>query len=175
MKYILTVLFLILMHFGCMRSLKTSDLCVKEMRCRRKYSYECETKYCSNSREACNDLTDLNIHLQTIKNFAIKQKILNNFKTIKKCPVSPAYEWKKTDICFNKQRCHQNKGLIHLLNKASKDFYRHAICPCNGAYKIQCRKQYCALSEDACNGFEQIMNKNMTFYGCGNFFSEKKT
>ena len=158
------MLLIFLDSFVC---LNTIDMCVKEMACKGKYSYDCDLKYCSKDRETCEDFGELKIYLKAINNLQINKKISHSLKTIKLCPVNH-YKWKESDICFNTAKCNQIKGLIHLVGKASIDFYKHAVCPCHVTmYKFQCGKHYCALSENACYAFKQIKKTNIMFLACG--------
>ena len=178
-KYYLSVVVIFLLLIP-LESLKTADLCLKTkenkqnpFKCKGKFNYECNKEYCSVDEDACNDFTKLNIFLDTIKSVSTKRKIMKTMNTIKVCANRPN-EWKQTDICLNTFNCYERKSLIHLLGKASANFIRHVTCPCNGNYKYKCRKQYCALNEETCDGFNSYLEdfnnddvQSIRLYSCG--------
>ena len=137
MKFIFSILFLIL---NPSTSLKTNELCIKKLSCNGKHRFDCGS-FCSTSSAACDDIHNLKFYLNKLKSFEIKPMISKMVKNIKACAVFK-YEWKSADVCLNTQNCTARKGLAHLLGKATTDFFRHVLCPCNGAHKIQCGKQY---------------------------------
>ena len=150
-------------------SLKTEDLCIKNNKCKGKYGYDCGSKYCALSKQKCTDFYSLSSFLVTLKGNLLKQKITNTINTITKCPVVN-YEWKSTDICLNVVNCQTRKSLIHLLGKANINFVKHMTCVCAGNYKLQCDKKYCALNQDACDEFQDLVENSVPIRlsTCGN-------
>ena len=131
------------------------------MDCAGKYSYACQKRFCSTSKQACysmtkigyliNSLTSSHLHFMQSKQLEIFKKNFKNCAYVK-------HKINPIEVCMNSKSCFINSKLV--------------LCPCFGEHGFHCGLDYCTSDSITCNS---IKNKflaapaNFTaFEKCGN-------
>ena len=95
----------------------------------------------------------LMLPLRAINKLQNQSELFKNFKNkIKNCALKQ-YVWQSNDVCLKRKKCY-----ISVDNSRRKKFMK-SNCPCNGFHFHECKTDYCARSEEACNAFS---NRNRT-------------
>ncbi len=149
---IILIIFLIEKIF----SLNPTDLCyssVSDLTCNLKHGYRCEKGLCSLNKEICDDY----IEFQRSVIFGSLRYLIKFRKNIKICEKPK----KQTNIdlnqfCQNTNDCLQIKKLI-LIDRPSINVIKKKSCKCQGEYKHECSRNYCANDLASC---EFIKNKD---------------
>ena len=73
-------------------------------------------------------------------------------RNIKKC-IQKTHVWKSDDVCMKRKKCYIS------LNETAKK-YKKTHCPCNGHHFYECKTDYCATSQAACDTFSDRTEKS---------------
>ena len=163
MNILFSVMFLILMNINFLYGFKKNEICLLntsdliQTECFETFHFKCNQKYCTKSKQACDDFNFFKIYMKAEINLLIKNRLNLMVQSIKACV--------KNDICIKSDECFIKENNLFDVNK-----YRFIndskVCPCENNYSFKCdgNNKYCGIGKKAC---DSLIAKNTTFKKCG--------
>ena len=111
--------------------------------------FKCHQKYCTKSKQICDDFNLLKKHLIMERHFRAVEKLNLMIKTIKKC-VKNENKLKSKDVCIKSENCFLKQH--NLFSGASYKFINNSkVCPCGNGHRFKCNgnNNFCGVNKEA--------------------------
>ena len=155
----LKIVFILIHSF---ESFKSDKFCVlpdrfaQHVKCK---EYSCGIKYCSVVKDSCKSFSFWT-YLTTTNIISYGKALLRYekfFKSIKECTFDHYVVSNTEGVCLKKNLCFEKNGnSSKLTNKMIR------LCECEGKFRFNCGKGYCATNKHSCHIiFEKVIKKNL--------------
>ena len=163
---------LFILKINILYGITRNDLCIKNpidksslINCSESYPFKCHQKYCTKSKQICDDFNLLKKHLIMERHFRAVEKLNLMIKTIKKC-VKNENKLKSKDVCIKSDSCYIKEH--NFFNGASYKFINNSkVCPCGNGHRFKCNgnNNFCGVNKEACDNV--LQNRNELYKKCG--------
>jgi hypothetical protein len=155
----LTILLVIIIGLiGPVFSLNSTDLCysTKYSACKGNHSYQCAIDVCSLNKEACDNY---NKHKRSYT-FRSLHPLIKFQKEIKLCEFIKSESGVDLNkYCLNRNDCFETNKLV-VYGITVKNEVKQVDCKCQGEFKYQCNRNYCANDSDSCEFIHKLNQIN---------------